>query len=177
MFKGMRIRFGTCAAGGILAAIAVTSGTAYMVPAASAATMDGNPSSTAQATVTVAQSISFAFNGPTSFTLAPGVTDNNAVSFTVSTNDSHGYSLSLAAPDLTAGGATIPATDLSYTTFSGGSEVDQGAATLTNAAGVFYSATLATGGTGFNQNWLATVPANQAPGAYQTTLTYVAVGA
>lgn len=136
------------------------------------------PSSSATATVTVAQSISFAFTSPPSFTLQPGVTDASAISFSIATNDSRGFSLTLSAPDLTlnGGASSIPATSLSYITKSGGNEVDQGAQQLTNTAAQVISTNVATAGTGYSQDWTANVSPSQAPGNYSTTLTYVATG-
>jgi hypothetical protein len=171
----MRIRFGTCAAGGILAAIAVTSGTAYMVPAASAATCPAG-SSCADATVTVNQTISFAFTSPTSFSLdTVGTVNHSALAFTVTTNDAHGYNLTLAGTDpATAGGSSFPAGDLQFDTWTGGA--DTGFASLANTAARFENVTGATGGTGYTQDWKAAVPGNQAPGSYDSTLTFVATG-
>jgi hypothetical protein len=174
--KGLRVRFGTCMAGGILAAIAVTSGSAYMVPAAEAATCPAG-SSCADANVTVNQTISFAFTSATSFALDPaGVVNHSALAFTITTNDSHGYHVTLAAPDLTTGNATIPATDLSYSTYTGGSQVGN-TNQLSNTAADFLDDTHSTGGTGYTQDWAANVPGNTSPGVYQTTLTFVATGA
>lgn len=137
-----------------------------------------SPSTSAQASVTVAQSISFAFTSPASFTLTPGQTQAGALAFTVSTNDHLGATITLAAPDLTLGGgaASIPAGDLSYISKQGGSEVDQGPQALTNAAAQVLSFAHATDGTGYTQDWTATVPASTPPGSYSTTLTFVATG-
>jgi hypothetical protein len=146
-----------------------------MTPAAHAATLDSGPSSTGQATVHVAVGISFAFNGSPSFTLTPNVSSPAAINFTVSTNNQHGATVTLSGTDpATAGGASFPATSLSYTTFSGGSEVDQGPQQLTGSAATVTSFNAATGGTGFQQTWLASLGAQVPPGDYQSTLTYVA---
>jgi hypothetical protein len=150
---------------------------AGLLAAAAPSFAAGGPSSTAQATVTVNLNITFAFDGgQASFGLAPGVTDHDAIGFTIVTNDHLGYSLSLAAPDLTSGGPTIPAGSLSYATFQGGGQVGV-TQQLSNSPATVLSVTghaSSPAGDDYTQDWTANVLGNTPPGAYQTTLTYVA---
>jgi hypothetical protein len=157
------------ASAAVLGALAAGAGPAF------AATGAG-PTSSAQATVTVTQSITFAFTSPASFNLAPGVTSHNAIAFNVQTNDNHGYTLSLSAPDPSTGTLSFPAAALSYTTFLGaGNQVGQ-TDQLSNTAAVFQTTTNAPGpaGDGYTEDWTANLPSNQQPGNYSTTLTYIA---
>jgi hypothetical protein len=174
--RGARVRIGTCAAGGILAAIAVTSGTAYMTPAAFAADCPAG-SSCATANVTVTQTISFAFTSATAFSLdTVGTISHNALTFNIITNDPGGYQVTLAGTDpSTSAGASFPASDLQYDTWQSGA--DTGFSALANSPAVFEHVTSPTGGTPYAQDWKAAVPGNQAPGTYASTLTFIATGA
>ena len=164
---------GTLGAGAVMAAEAAA-------PAASGpvqAVLMDNPTSSANATVTVTQSINFAFTSSPSFALAPGQLSHSAVAFQISTNDSHGFALDMSAPDpQTGGGLSFPAHDLAYASFQGGSEVDSGTQQLSNTAALAFSQSGSTNGTDFTQDWTANLPANTAPGAYVTQITYTAIG-
>lgn len=159
-------------------AIAGLSGAALAAAAVPAFATVPGPSTSAQATVTVNQAISFAFIGSPSFALNPGQVSHSAVSFNIQTNDNKGYTLTMSAPDLSDGAGTIPATDLTYTSFNGGAQVGGTANQLTNAAAVALNTTIAPSAAGdtYTQDWLASIPSNQSPGAYQTTLTYTVTG-
>lgn len=135
------------------------------------------------AAVVVPQTLTLTFTSGTSFSLAPGATQTGAVAFTVSSNDGNGYTVAQSAPDLSNGSAFIPATDLSYAlNFTDAAHPGGGspgpAAALTNTSATFVSpvgASLPAGDT-YTQDWTAaTVPANQAPGSYQTDILYTAI--
>jgi hypothetical protein len=137
----------------------------------------GSPSASASVGVTVVQSITITFNSGSSFSLAPNTPASNATNFTVSTNDGRGYTVDMSAPDLqTGGGATIPATSLSYSSWIGGSEVDSGPQQLTNNPAVAFTRSQSTAGETVSQNWLASLPANTPPGSYQSVIQYTALG-
>ena len=165
---------GTLGGGAALAAPALTGPAAAPVQAVLTA---AGPSASASVGVTVLQSITITFNSGSSFSLAPNQAAANATSFTVATNDGHGYSVDMSAPDLqTAGGLTLPATSLSYTSYMGGSEIDQGSQQLTNNPAVALTRSQPTNGDTISQNWLASVPANTQPGSYQSVIQYTALG-
>lgn len=134
-------------------------------------------SSCQSATVHVLVGITFAFTGGASFNLSPNVTSPSAVRFNVQTNNPHGYSISLSGTDpTTVGGSNFPASQLSYDTLSGGADVGTpgGTVSLSNTVARFFNSTQPTAGTDFAQDWTANVSANQAPGDYLSTLSYVA---
>jgi hypothetical protein len=163
----IRTKLTALAAGAVvLGGVALSAGPAFA----------SGPSSSAQATVTVQQTISFAFSGPASFNLSPGVTQHGAIQFAITTNDNHGYSLSLSGTDLTTGTLTIPAGDLTYNTSMNGSQVGTNNAVLSNSAAIVNSTSVAPSpaGDSYSQDYLANVPSNQAPGAYVGQLTFVA---
>lgn len=168
----------TLATGLVIGAAGLAVTFALAAPAMAAPCPAG--SSCASATVTVNQGISFAFTSATSFNLTPGVLAHSAVAFSVSTNDPAGYSVTIAAPDpATASGQSFPATDLAYETFDGnGADApgSSGQQTLTNTAALILSKTQPVQNDAFHQDWLATLPANVAPGAYSSQISYVATG-
>lgn len=169
-----RVTWGCLAAAGAIGTAALT---ASAGPAMAATSACPNGAACSNAVVHISVGISFAFNGSNTFTLTPGVTSTSAVQFTVSTNNTHGYSLSLSGTDpTTPGGAFFPAGDLQYKTFlSGTGEVDQGIASLTNASATVFSKPSPTSGDNFSQDWVASnVPVTQSPGDYVSTLSYVA---
>jgi hypothetical protein len=160
-----------------LAVFAAGAGMLGAVATAAPALADTNPSASTDVGVNVLQSITITFNSGASFSLAPNTPAVNATNFTIATNDGHGYHVMLSAPDLqTAGGASIPASDLSYTSWIGGSEIDQGSQQLSNTAAQAFNRTAATNNETISQNWLASLPGNTQPGLYQSTITYTAVG-
>jgi hypothetical protein len=149
--------------------------------AAMAAPMPGGGGNV-NASVTVAETLTFQFNGANSFSLAPGTTDKAAVAFTIGTNDPSGYNVSQAAPDLSNGaGGTIGVGNLSevlnYTDAGHPGGATQPSVPLTNSPTLFVAPTVASQAAGdtYSQDWSsAAVLANQAPGNYTTTITYVA---
>jgi len=134
-------------------------------------------SSCQSATVHVLVGITFAFTGGASFNLSPNVTSPSAVRFNVQTNNPHGYHITLSGTDpTTVGGANFPASSLIYDTLSGGAEVGTGGGpvSLSNTAAQFFTSPQPTASTDFSQDWTANVSANQSPGDYLSTLSYVA---
>ena len=103
------------------AALALIGGAGVAALGSAAPAFADTPTSSAQATVTVTQSINFAFDSGTSFALAPNQISRAATVFTVSTNDGAGFHLMMSAPDpATLGGAHFQASSLQYDSYDGG---------------------------------------------------------
>jgi hypothetical protein len=154
---------------------------AGLLAAAAPSFADTQPSASGQATVTVNQSIAIAFVSGQSFALTPGQLAHDAVSFNIQTNDSHGYALVLSASGdpQTASGSNFPSADLAFTTsVAGQGQVGTANQQLTNSPAPVLSTSIAPSPSGdtYTQDWLASIPSNQAPGSYSTTLTYTVTG-
>jgi hypothetical protein len=149
--------------------------------AASPAFASGTPvSASGTATITINTLISFGFDSSSTFALTPNVNTPDAVKFHVATNNPHGFSVAMSAPDPTdpgPGGQSFPASYLTYDSLqvSGGelntqSPVNQ----LSNTPAVAFTSSQPTALFSVTQTWKANIPAIVAPGNYQSNILYVA---
>lgn len=175
-------------------AIIAASGLAILTPAATPAMASSSPSTgTATASVTVhapttgTGTITITITSPASFSLGttyagqPAI-DNNAIDYTVTTDDAAGFTVNETATDFVSGSNTIPVTALhgalnSGTTINaicgfascGYNEVESPASVET-----FANHAAAPGGDMFTEALDLTPPANTAPGTYTSSITETA---
>lgn len=135
---------------------------------------------TVAATVSVTETISFAFTSAQSFTLDNGITAPAAVAWTVATNDAAGFTQSESAPNLGDGnGHTLAAGQLTEVLHSSTADhgvSTDGAAALTTTPATLRGDGIVTAGDTFSQDWSAAIPSTQASGNYSTTITYTVAG-
>jgi hypothetical protein len=148
--------------------------------AAGPAFASGTPaSSSGTATVTINTLISFGFDSSPSFSLVPNANTPDAVKFHVQTNNQHGFSLAISAPDPQdiSTGANFSANYLTYDSLQiGGGELNTQSPVnqLSNTPALAFNYTQPTAGLDVTQTWKANIPAIQAPGVYTSNILYVA---
>jgi hypothetical protein len=172
-------------------AAAGLAGTAALVLGSGAAAFAGTPptGTNLPATVVVSTPTIALSMSTTSLSLSaqPGQTADSgpgAVNYTVTASDSHGYNVSVAAPNLTSGSNVLNAsalTDMWSVSPGASGSPTAGNAVLSNAGTVIYSQSEPShDGSGaadqFTEEWTAAIPGSQPAGSYSTTISYVATG-
>ena len=152
---------------GVAAAAAALAGAGFLATAA------GNP---VAVTATVNQTISMT-GPPATLNLAgdPGTTASGTVLYTVATNDSAGYNVTISpsSGSLANGSNLIANSAMGYAP-EGGSQLNfSGANPLTVQSKIAASAA---GGDSYSDAFKLAIPGNAASGAYTETFTYLATG-